>query len=106
MALIYHIATKEEWDDSLSHGMYTVPSLKTEGFIHCSEGGQVAGVLQRYYAAKTGLVKLAIETEKLNVPVKYEMSSSVNEEFPHIYGPINLDAVEEVTMIQNFSKSR
>jgi uncharacterized protein (DUF952 family) len=44
---------------------------------------------------KNNLVKLVLDTGKLNVPMKYEMAPSVNEEFPHIFGPINLDAVIE-----------
>ena len=43
-------------------GFYEAASLKTEGFIHCSEEHQVAGVLERYFENKTGLVKLVIDT--------------------------------------------
>lgn len=96
MALIYHITTKKDWEAAKRKRFYSAPSLETEGFIHTSEAQQVAGVLQRYYQGKTDLIKLVINTEKLTSELKYELAPSVNEDFPHIYGPINLDAVIDV----------
>ncbi len=77
-------------------GFYEVPSLAIEGFIHCSTEHQVAGVLERYYKGKTDLVKLVIDTTKLTNKLIYELAPSINQEFPHIYGTINLDAVVEI----------
>jgi uncharacterized protein (DUF952 family) len=93
MALIYHVTSIQEWTAAQTKGFYEVSSLHTEGFIHCSEAGQVKGVLERYYSGKKDLVKLVINTELLSAPLKYELAPSVNENFPHVYGPINLDAV-------------
>ena len=99
MALIYHVTTKQEWKAAQEKGYYTAPSLKTEGFIHCSEEQQVKGVLERYYKGKTDLLKLVIDPQKLQHELKYELALSVNENFPHLYGPINLDAVVDVVNI-------
>ncbi len=96
MAIIYHVTGKEQWEQALKQGFYTDPSLEKENFIHCSDEGQVAGVLQRYFSGRTDLVKLVINTEALTSPLKYELAPSINQEFPHVYGPINLDAVIEV----------
>lgn len=91
--IIYHITTKDNWQTALANGSYEAASLLTESFIHCSTERQVAGVLQRYFAGKTDLVKLTIDTNKLQSRLQYDFSPSVNEMFPHIYGRINLDAV-------------
>ena len=96
MAFIYHITTKQEWGLAKEKGYYTAPSLETEGFIHCSEEEQVSGVLERYFSGKEDLIKLVIDVEKLNSGLKYELAPSVNESFPHVYGPVNLDAVISV----------
>ena len=96
---IYHITSMPEWEKALEKGYYEAPSLYTEGFIHCSEAEQVKGVLERYYAGKNNLLKLVIDTEKLSAPLKYELAPSVNENFPHIYGRINLDAVLQVETV-------
>ena len=93
---IYHVTTKQEWDEAKQKGFYAAPSLETEGFIHCSEAQQVDGVLKRYYQGKDALLKLVIDPQKLNPELKYELAPSVNENFPHVYGPINLDAVVSV----------
>lgn len=91
--IIYHITTKEAWASAKKIGFYEDPSLIAEGFIHCSTAPQVAGVLQRYFAGKTGLVKLAIDPSRLDAKLQFDHSSSVNEAFPHIYGKINLDGI-------------
>jgi uncharacterized protein (DUF952 family) len=77
----------------LQSGAYEARSLKEEGFIHCSEAYQVEGVLQRYFEGQTRLVKLVIDTDKLTSQYIQEWSSGSQDTFPHIYGPINLDAV-------------
>jgi uncharacterized protein (DUF952 family) len=94
--MIYHVTTKENWDKALAAGFYEAPSLHTEGFIHNSTAVQVQGVLQRYYAGQTNLVLLHIDETKLTAVLKYELAPSVNEEFPHIFGVINLDAIVKI----------
>ncbi|MGV3767964.1 MAG: DUF952 domain-containing protein [Chitinophagaceae bacterium] len=96
MATIYHITSRKEWKEAEKKGSYEAASLAAENFIHCCELQQMRSVLKRYFDGKKGLVALLLETEKLKHPVKYEASPSVNETFPHVYGPINIDAVEEV----------
>jgi uncharacterized protein (DUF952 family) len=91
--IIYHITTKAEWAEANKIGFYEAPSLALEGFIHCSDEHQVAGVLNRYFKGKGPLVKLTIDTNKLNTRFQYDYSPSINEAFPHIYGRLNLDAV-------------
>lgn len=99
MPVIYHITSAEAWKAAEEKGFYTAPSLQTEGFIHCSSSQQVQGVLQRYFEGKKNLVKLIIDTDKLTSICKFERSPSVNEDFPHVYGIINLDAVTGVEKI-------
>ena len=94
--IIYHITTKNNWDNAQGNGFYEAPSLADEGFIHCSHEHQLTGVLERYYAGQTNLVKLAIDADKLNQRLQYDFSPTMNESFPHVYGRINLDAVCEV----------
>ena len=99
MAIIYHVTSATEWNNAKAKGEYVAPSLAIEGFIHCSHDRQVAGVLDRYYKGKADLVKLVIDTSLLEHELKEEFSLSVNDHFPHIFGPINVDAVVEVIAI-------
>jgi uncharacterized protein (DUF952 family) len=96
MPIIYHVTTTEDWNAAKQKGVYEHPSLKDEGFIHCSQDQQVAGVLERYFAGKTDLVKLVIDTDKLTSKFVFDWSPSLADTFPHVYGPINTDAVIDV----------
>jgi uncharacterized protein (DUF952 family) len=90
---IYHVTTRDSWEAALATGAYAAPSLYTEGFIHCSKAHQVAGVLERYFKGQSNLVRLTIDPEKLKEKLVYEEAPSVGEDFPHVYGTINTDAV-------------
>jgi uncharacterized protein (DUF952 family) len=96
MPIIYHITTDSTWNNAREIGVYTVPSLKEEGFIHCSQQNQLADVKQRYFEGRNDLLLLSIDTDKLTSPFIFEWSPSVQDTFPHVYGPINVDAVVEV----------
>ena len=93
MPIIYHIALKEDWSKAQQTGFYEHPSLKEEGFIHCSEERQVEDVLQRFFQGKKELLKLVIDTDKLTSQYVQEWSPSMLDTYPHIYGPINTSAV-------------
>lgn len=99
MPVIYHITTAEEWNNAKSTGAYESASLKEEGFIHCAQDNQVEGVLERYFSGQTGLVKLVIDTDRLSSRFVFDWSPSTQDTFPHVYGPINTEAVIEVVAI-------
>jgi uncharacterized protein (DUF952 family) len=97
--MIYHVTKRTDWQKALEDGVYKAASLATEGFMHNSTKEQVAGVLQRYYKNESDLILLHIDEEKLSSPLKYELAPSVNEMFPHIFGPINIDAVVKTELL-------
>src|SRR5690349_12330363 len=100
MDIIYHITTADEWKTGQEKCEYEAVSLKEEGFIHCSQQEQLPGVLVRYFAGQTNLVKLAIDPKKLKSRLIYEWSPTLTDTFPHVYGPINTDAVISAESIQ------
>lgn len=95
MPIIYHISTKVDWETAKTQGYYVHPTLKDEGFIHGSLDHQVPGVIERYFEGQEGLIKLVIDTNKLTSKYVFDWSPSTADTFPHIYGPINLDAIIE-----------
>jgi uncharacterized protein (DUF952 family) len=100
---IVHITSRLAWDDARKSGEYVAPSLKSAGFIHCSTYAQALPVAEKYYKGQTGLVLLVIDPSRLASGLKWEPSAEGapppgvpdGDMFPHIYGPINLDAVVE-----------
>ena len=101
MASIYHVCSGEAWTGAKEQGRYVHASLGEEGFIHCSTEDQVAGVLSRYFRGQKNLLRLEIDPGKLDPELKWEASPSLGEAFPHIYGPINIDAVVGVTQLED-----
>ena len=98
MPLLYHIVPAENWARFDGEPIYAADSLKNEGFIHLSEQRQVAGVLDRYYQSMPDLLLLHIDPIKLTHELRYEEAAN-GEQFPHVYGPINKDAVVEIEKI-------
>ena len=96
---IYHITTAAAWEKAQLEGAFIADSLAIEGFIHCSTKEQVPGVLDRYYKGQSNLVKLTIDKSKVSSPLIFELAGSINEVFPHIHGPIDLDSVISVESI-------
>ena len=96
--IIYHITARQAWEAALQAGLYTAPSLAQEGFIHASTLTQVVDTANRFYAGQTGLVLLAVDTQALQPPLRFDpvTTHGAEQAFPHIYGPLNLDAVAGV----------
>ena len=97
--MILHITSKQEWLEAQQRGEYLAPSLDTEGFIHCSTEKQVLHVANAFYAGRTDLVLLKLDEAKLMPELKWEPPApgiSESDSFPHIFGPINLNAIASV----------
>lgn len=96
MESIYHLTTRSAWNKAQQDGSYSHPSLQAEGFIHCAKEEQVLGVANSLYRTRDDLIALKIDTKKLESRLQNDCTAS-GTLFPHIYGPINLDAVEEIS---------
>jgi uncharacterized protein (DUF952 family) len=107
--MIYHITHRNDWQTALAAGQYRPESLVTEGFIHCSTLEQVLPVAKNFYKGQSGLVLLAIEPTLLASDLKWEPPSGrtpppgvlEGDLFPHIYGPINLNAIVKVLDLES-----
>ena len=91
---LFHITTHEAWAQAQAAGEYRAASLATEGFIHLSGERQWLRTANRFFRGQHGLVLLAIRADRLRAEVRYERADG--DEFPHLYGPLGLDAVVEV----------
>lgn len=87
--MIFHLAARDQWQ---SPG-YRPPSLTDEGFIHCSTASQLVGVANQLYSERTDLLLVTIDPDALSAPVVFEDCYETGERFPHIYGPIDAEAV-------------
>lgn len=96
MTPILHCSTRAAWDAAVAQGAYAAESLASEGFIHCSTPAQILAVADARFRGQGGLVLLCIDADRLDSEVRYENLEGGTVLFPHVYGPVNLDAVLKV----------
>jgi uncharacterized protein (DUF952 family) len=91
---LVHLCLRKDWEQAVQAGVYRAASLDELGFIHLSRPEQIQGVAKRYYAGIQGLVLLWINPHKLSAEIRWEPSDG--QVFPHLYGALNVDAVQSV----------
>ena len=96
--MIYHIATQEEWDLQIDAAVYAPFAYNQERFIHCSDLHQLESVANRYFPGRDDLVILELMPTKLEPQTRYEQSGT--EKYPHVYGPLNKDAINREISVQ------
>ena len=100
MKTLYHIAQASDWQQAQQVGTYTESTmgktLENVGYIHMSFAHQVKQVADFIYAGVDNLVLLKVNPDKLLSEVKVESVEGTVEKFPHLYGPLNLNAIEDV----------
>jgi uncharacterized protein (DUF952 family)/uncharacterized glyoxalase superfamily protein PhnB len=102
MEILFHIARRGDWEAAQRVGAYRISTLdrtlEQEGFIHLSFARQVRGVADRFYGdVDDELALLSIDPAKLTAPIVTEAAAGTDEEFPHLYGELAVDAVRRVT---------
>ena len=94
---IYHLALADEWRQAQAAGVYERStrgqSLQEVGFIHASGADQVEATYGRFYADAGEVLLLTIAPDRLTAPLLWEPAPDTGECFPHIHGPLPLEAV-------------
>jgi uncharacterized protein (DUF952 family) len=97
VAEIFHITSPEHWAQAQLDGAITMSTrdvtLADEGFVHCSFADQLAGTAARFFGDLDTIVVLRIDPAHVACPVVVEDLYDAGQPFPHVYGPINIDAV-------------
>jgi hypothetical protein len=109
---IYHLVTEGEFRAQVKGNAYVPARFEQDGFIHCTGDPDTLLSVANDYFSGTGepVLVLVIKTAKLTTEVRFEPPAPVAgsgtshlEEtrlFPHVYGPLNLDAVTEIGVLQ------
>lgn len=89
--LLHHVAEAADYVAARGAGRDYVPAgFAAEGFIHLCTAAQLAGVLERYFRGRSGLVLLTLDEGRLPEAPRWE---GAVERFPHLYAPLPLAAV-------------
>jgi uncharacterized protein (DUF952 family) len=101
--MILHLLPAHEWAALTDADEYAPPSLATDGFIHCTGDDDVMlEVANRFYRHVDDALVLSIDEHDLHADVRWEPADDRAglPLFPHVYGPLNLDAVVGVRRLE------
>ena len=91
--LIYKVCGAAEWQAAVARGRYDgSPDDQRDGFIHFSTAAQVRDTAARHFAGQADLLIVAVDAGALGAALRWEPSRG-GDLFPHLYGPLPLDAV-------------
>ncbi|UTR14835.1 DUF952 domain-containing protein [Salipaludibacillus sp. LMS25] len=92
--MIYYLVTKEEWEYAQEDGEYWPADFDDRGYIPCADPGQTEQLVQELNLQDKSLILLSIDTQKLESVIIYEDVEERGRMSPHVYGYINIDAVQ------------
>ena len=93
--MLVHLCTRSEWQTAQAMGSYQPASLSAEGFIHLSRPDQILKVANAFYRGLQDAVLLWIDPSLLTAELRWESVDA--DEFPHLYGALNLAAVVSIS---------
>src|SRR6266853_552453 len=95
MRLAYHGTPKMYFESLDASTPYVPEAFAREGFIHTTEGREAVPIVltMHYKTSREPWVVLYIDQERVTSPIRYDDPAEV---FPHIYGPLNRDAIVAV----------
>jgi len=93
---VYKLLAAREWADARARGRFDGSAVDVrDGYIHLSARDQVVETAARHFAGATDLVLLTVDPLRLGDTLRWEASRG-GALFPHVYGPLPLDAVTAV----------
>ena len=90
--ITYHLVPAAVWAERNSAAEYLPEAYDQDGFIHCTNGlDELVTVANMFYTGDPRpFLTLVLDAGKIASDVRYD---DPNETYPHIYGPLNTDAV-------------
>lgn len=88
----YHLTPEPVWHAQQEQATYQPEAFDADGFIHCTDGEvNLLAVANAFYQSdRRPYVVLVLDRDRVTAPVRYEDPERI---YPHIYGPLNRDAV-------------
>lgn len=91
--LLFHITTRDKWKQYQKDGNYEPESFESNGFIRCFTGDQIEDAANRLFPDKDEILLIVIDVSIIREEVKYKEDEETGEKFPHILGPLSINAV-------------
>ena len=94
---IYHLISRQGLDAQSDSEFILDDANLAAGFIHCCTAEQLSGVIDRYFPGdNSNLMVVELNPDALSEELLWEPATDSDGLFPHIYGPINRDAMIDV----------
>ena len=95
--VLYKIMSKQEWEAAQAKGIYEGSEVdRKDGFIHLSAAHQVRTTAAKAFCRTRRIYCWYPSGKKVSAKtLKWEVSRG-GDLFPHIYGPLHLEAISEV----------
>lgn len=108
---IYHLVPAAELHDGLRDGVYAAAHLDDEGFAHCTWSPATLLAVADDLFGDSDPVVLQIDATAISAPLQLEAPAplpgsgrhlDLPQRFPHVYGPIELDAIRGAGALERF----
>lgn len=104
---IYHLVLRNEFISLIKDNYYLPLRFADDNFIHCTAGEDLTIIVANdYFSGISDLLLLKLRLEKIKSKVIFEKPIPIpggkknhlidGVLFPHIYGPLNIDAIEGI----------
>lgn len=107
---VYSVTSAKQAEAIMAQPHFLADSLAQEGFMHLCCYDQVQAVVDSFYANETELKLLIIDVSLLTAELRYEapagqlLTNDLDHAlFPHLYGPLNTDAVIDIIDFSRFT---
>lgn len=101
MTRVIHVTTRDAWERARDGGAYGGELVERDGFLHLCTPAQLSGVLHRYFdgADPRGLIGLLADADALGDALRWESAPPSDERFPHLYRPLEVAEVVDVSPV-------
>jgi len=94
--VIYKISPATLWRKAEAAGVFSgAPIDLADGYIHFSTAEQAEETAAKHFAGQSDLLLITVDAARLGDALRHEPSRG-GALFPHLYGPLPLDAVLRV----------
>lgn len=92
--IVFHIVKASQWLNFKANQVYEEKSLESERFLHCCTFEQILHVANNNLKKiNEDLLVVCLNTDYLSSELIWEKNEKNGMIFPHLYGPINKEAV-------------
>lgn len=100
-----HLVPAPVWLEQRERAEYLPEAYDADGFIHCTIGdGRMLAIANMFYTDdRRSFWALTLDPEAITSEVRFEDADAV---FPHIYGPLQVDAVTQVRTVERDDEGR